>query len=192
VITLGQQQAQLAETLKRRKDHERRMADEVSGEPLTAAHAADEAAVAADCAGQGHCEDAPVTDAAAKAYQDAGATGGPAQGMPGQDVSPGRFRRGYEDPGHSAPSPQSGPPCDFPVPSGQPAPGDFGRHYLVAGHAAGSPANTAPQVQPLPPGLSATHGAGPAELGLAAHQPGVFVPTFPPHAGGPQSGGSAA
>jgi hypothetical protein len=102
-------------------------------------------------------------------------------------ISPEDFRRGYEHPGHAAPSPQSGPPCDFPVPQGQPAAEDFTRAYLQPGHAAASPAvrdSGMPQHAPSP--LPQVHGTGPAAAGIAAHM-ARYSMTSPSLRGGQQT-----
>ncbi len=60
---------------KRKKDH--------GGEPMTPAHAADQAAMDAQCAGQGHCDDRPLTaEAAAKARAAMPHASGPGTGEP--------------------------------------------------------------------------------------------------------------
>jgi hypothetical protein len=91
------------------------------------------------------------------------------------------FRRPYLEQGHGADSPQSTSPAQFPVPPAPPQPGEFGRGYIAPGHAADSPVNSGLTVpQPLPPSLAQVHGSGPIAAGLAAHQPGVYIPTYPP------------
>jgi hypothetical protein len=152
--------AQQAAIGRRRKDHTR--------EPMTPAHAADEAAMEAACAGEGHCDSRPLTgEDARKAIE---AQRGPGTFREPGPISPEDFRRDYLDAGHAAPSPLHQPPRDFPVPEGQPAAEDFTRGYLQPGHAAASPAardSGMPQHQLS--GSLAVHGTGPAAAGIAAH-----------------------
>ncbi len=155
-------QQQLADLEKRRKRDGR------SREPMTPAHAADEAAMDAQCAGEGHCDTRPVTgEDARKAIE---AQRGPGTFREPGPISPEDFRRGYLDAGHAAPSPLHEPPRDFPVPEGQPSAEDFTRGYLQPGRAAASPAvRDSGMPQHAPSALAQVHGTGPAAAGLAAH-----------------------
>jgi len=95
---------------------------------------------------------------------------GPGTAPPPGSIVPEQFRRGYEHPGHAAPSPQSGPACDYPVPEGQPAAEDFTRPYLQPGHAAASPAardSGMPQHALSP--VAGVHGSGPGADAIRAH-----------------------
>lgn len=90
-------------------------------EALTAAHVADQAATAAECAGEGRCEAGPVPDEAArKSIPGLEAEAGPGSFREPGEVSPGDFRRPYLDSGHSAPSPMHGAPNVAPLPPAQP------------------------------------------------------------------------
>jgi len=194
MITITGMQQQMADIEKRRRKHR-----EPPAEPcLTPAHEADAAALTAQCAPPGHC-DSKSAEAAAKARAAMPHASGPGSGEPGPEnargaypgpgdfgrpdgIDPGEFTRGYLGQGHSAPSPQSGPPCDFPVPKGQPAPGDFGRRYIAPGHAAQSPANTGTTRQ-HPPGLAQVHGSGPIAAQVAAWRAaGLVMPSPAPGA----------
>ena len=108
MITLAGFQQDLATIEKKRR----------KAEPLTAAHAADEAEMDAECAGAGRCEDAPVpAGPASKAIADLGCTDPGAGTMSPHDMpDAGEFARPYLDAGHSAPSPQHQPPNPDPLP----------------------------------------------------------------------------
>ena len=104
------------------KHHGRSVAEEGAREPLTAAHVAAEAEIAAECGPEGHCDAGPVTgeDARKAAIPGIEAQEGPGTftepGLPG----PGDFSRPYLDAGHSAPSPQHQAPNVAPLPPAQP------------------------------------------------------------------------
>jgi hypothetical protein len=154
MMTLKQAQDQMADLEKRRKHRE----------PLTAAHAADQAALAAECAGEGRCEDGPVpAEASSKAVTDCGAEPGPGPGTftePVTSPGPEAYERPYLHDGRSAPSPQHGPPNVSPLPP-------EGRGILRPIELPGAPA-------------VAGH-AGPAMTALAAHQAQAQLrPPIPP------------
>jgi hypothetical protein len=170
MITVTQVQQDMAaiEKARRKRDREGR-------EALTPAHAAAEAEA-----------ESTRRESAAKGYGGPRASS-PGSGKPGPqnargaypgpgdfarpgDILPQDFTRPYLDQGHGAPSPQSGPPCGFPVPEGQPSPADYSRGYIEAGHAALSPANAASPAQNHPPAVPRVTGSGPVAAQLAAWQ----------------------
>ncbi len=90
-------QQQLA-AQKRKKDRGR--------EPLTPAHAADEAALAAECSPAGRCDSEPVTgEDARKAIASLEAEPGPGRVMQPGHVEPEQFDRPYLEADHPARSP---------------------------------------------------------------------------------------
>jgi hypothetical protein len=109
VITLSGMQQQMADLEKRRRHRE----------PMTAAHAADEAAMEAECAGEGHCDDRPL--AAGEDARKAAIPGLEAERGPGTSLEPGSivpedFQRPYVETGHASRSPLAGPPNVNPLP----------------------------------------------------------------------------
>lgn len=115
MITISGFQQDLA-AQKRHRDAKQR-----EREALTAAHAADEAALEADCAGAGRCEDAPVSaEGARKSIPGIEAEPGPGSFREPGTIGPEDFGRGYLDAGHAAPSPQQGAPNVAPLPPAHP------------------------------------------------------------------------
>jgi len=115
-------QAEMAGLAEKRRKHQARREEweghDMRGEALTSAHEADRAGMAAECAGQGRCEDGPmIGDGASKGVGHLEAEPGPGHGMAPQDMpDASRYSRPYLDAGHSAPSPMHQPPNAAPMP----------------------------------------------------------------------------
>ena len=110
MITISGMQQQMADLEKRRKHRAR--------EPITPAHAADEAALEAQCGPDGHCDSKPVTGEDARKAAIPGIEAEPGPGtstQPGQ-IKPEDFRRPYVEAGHAARSPLAQPPRESPLP----------------------------------------------------------------------------
>jgi hypothetical protein len=142
---LTQAERELAEVVKRRRRKERAARDlPADGETAVTTGARDQA--------EGYRR-AMADEAAAKAYEPL-----PEPAMPAQqdEAFAQDHRAGYQEQGHGAESPQSGPPCGYPVAEGQPQPGAFDRGYAEPGHAANSPqAGRSPEnpIMHAPPGI---------------------------------------
>jgi hypothetical protein len=166
---LRAQQARQAEVAEKRRKHgrrEEREGHDMRGEEppgLTGAHVADEAALRADCAGPGHCEDAPVpAEAAHKSIPGLEADPGPGTFRePVTPPEPGAYDRPYLDAGHAAPSPQHQPPNAAPLPPqgrGILRPVELPGAPAVAGHAGPGMTSLAKHMAqaamrpPIPPG----------------------------------------
>lgn len=131
-------------------EFQQQLAAQKCREPLTPAHAADEAALEAQCGPDGRCDSKPVTgEAARKAIAGLEAEPGPGTFPKPRTIRPEDFRRGYLEAGHAARSPMAAPPNTAPLP---PAP----RGVLTPVQLPGTPA--------------VTGSAGPAMQGIAAHQ----------------------
>lgn len=114
--SVTQVQQEMAAIEKRRRARER------AEEPLTEAHAADEAAMEGEQAERERQARMADTGEAGKAFTaEIGAVDGPAAAMPGGPM-PGAaaFDRGYLDSGRAAASPQQGPPNTSPSPPALP------------------------------------------------------------------------
>jgi hypothetical protein len=163
---------EMAEIAKRQRRKDRPVRDQpAAAEPEVHTGAHDVA--------EGHRR-AMADDAAGKAYRPLPDPAAPVQ-QP--EVFAQDYRRPYEDQGHGAESPQSEPPCGYPVTEGQPQPGAFGRGYINAGHAAESR-----QARPSP--ANPVHHAPPGMLRPVVLPDAPMAAPIPPHVAASWSTGS--